>query len=38
MVLDVGYGPAERMRLPAEHDLAARVVDDVATGSDLTDA
>ncbi len=38
VVVHAGHGPAERMReVLAEHDLAARVVEEVATAADLTD-
>ena len=37
VVLHAGHGPAERMReVLAEHDVAARVVDDVQEAADLT--
>jgi transcription-repair coupling factor (superfamily II helicase) len=39
VVVHAGHGPAERMReVLAEHDLAARVVEGVASAADLTDA
>ncbi|WP_345522805.1 transcription-repair coupling factor [Nocardioides conyzicola] len=39
VVVHAGHGPAERMReVLAEHDQAARVVEQVAAAADLTDA
>ncbi len=39
VVVHAGHGPAERMReVLAEHDLAARVVEEVGAAADLTDA
>ncbi|MFC6044677.1 transcription-repair coupling factor [Nocardioides hankookensis] len=39
VVLHAGHGPAERMReVLAEHDVPARVVEDLPEGADLTDA